>query len=226
MNPARSPPPLLLLPLLLLPLLLPLLLLLLEPRPTAAAKIPEAEVKVEVTHRPFLCHRKSKRGDLVALSYRGFLENGTRFHSTDEHNNGHPVWVTLGVGEVIRGWDRGLVGMCVGEKRRLTVPPTLAYGKEGKGEGPPDATLIFDMELHEIRNGPRSHESFQEMDLDDDWKLSRIEVEEYLRKEFSKSGVNHNESYQGLVEDIFTKEDEDEDGFISAREFTYRHDEL
>lgn len=92
---------------------------------------------------------------------------------------------------------------------------------------PPESTLIFNIDLLEIRNGPRSHESFQEMDLNDDWKLSKDEVKVYLKKEFEKHGAVVNESHHDvLVEDIFDKEDEDKDGFISAREFTYKHDEL
>uniref|UniRef100_A0A674CD24 peptidylprolyl isomerase n=1 Tax=Salmo trutta TaxID=8032 RepID=A0A674CD24_SALTR len=60
--------------------------------------------------------------------------------------------------------------------RELTIPPALAYGKEGKGKIPPKSTLIFDTDIMEIRNGPRSHESFQEMDLNDDWRLSKPEL--------------------------------------------------
>lgn len=86
---------------------------------------------------------------------------------------------------------------------------------------------MFDIELMEIRNGPRSHDSFQEMDLNDDWRLSKQEVKEYLKKEFERNKVPANESHQDtLVEDIFENEDEDGDGYISAREFTYKHDEL
>ncbi|NXY88621.1 FKB14 isomerase, partial [Alcedo cyanopectus] len=97
--------------------------------------------------------------------------------SSHKHNNGQPMWFTLGIKEAIKGWDRGLKDMCVGEKRKLTIPPALAYGKEGKaGKIPPESTLIFNVDLLEIRNGPRSHESFQEMDLNDDWKLSKQEV--------------------------------------------------
>ncbi|KAJ8288096.1 hypothetical protein COCON_G00007550 [Conger conger] len=191
------------------------------------AKLPEPEVKIEVLHKPFLCQRKSKYGDMLLVHYEGLLEsNGTMFHSS-RTNGENPVWFTLGNREVIKGWDKGLQNMCAGERRKLTVPPTLAYGKEGKGKIPPDSTLIFDIEVMEIRNGPRSHESFQEMDLNDDWKLSKDEVKEYLRKEFEKHGYSANDTHhEEMVEDIFKNEDEDEDGYISAREFTFQHDEL
>ncbi|XP_051577026.1 peptidyl-prolyl cis-trans isomerase FKBP14 [Myxocyprinus asiaticus] len=192
------------------------------------AKLPEPEVKIEVLYKPFLCHRKSKYGDILLVHYDGFLEsNGTMFHSSRHQGDKNPVWFTLGIREVIKGWDKGLQGMCAGERRKLTIPPALAYGKEGKGKIPPESTLIFDIEIMEIRNGPRSHESFQEMDLNDDWKLSKSEVKEYLRKEFERHGYPANDTHhEVMVEDIFQKEDEDKDGFISAREFTYKHDEL
>ncbi|KAJ0055193.1 hypothetical protein NL108_012642, partial [Boleophthalmus pectinirostris] len=91
------------------------------------------------------------------------------------HGNKQPGWFTLGIREAIRGFDRGLKDMCAGEKRRLVIPPALAYGKEGKGKIPPNSTLTFVIEVQEIRNGVRSHEAFQEMDLNDDWRLSRKE---------------------------------------------------
>ncbi|KAL0961826.1 hypothetical protein UPYG_G00332190 [Umbra pygmaea] len=190
-------------------------------------KLPEAEVKITVLHKPFLCHRKSKYGDILLVHHEGYLANGTKFHSSYTQGDKQPVWFTLGIKEVISGWDKGLQGMCAGEKRRLVVPPALAYGKEGKGKIPPEATLTFNIEVMEIRNGPRSHESFQEMDLNDDWKLSKLEVKEYLRKEFERHGYPPNDTHhEQMVEDIFKKEDENEDGFISSREFTYKHDEL
>ncbi|XP_053876026.1 peptidyl-prolyl cis-trans isomerase FKBP14 [Malaclemys terrapin pileata] len=192
------------------------------------ALIPEAEVKIEVLQKPFICQRKTKWGDMMLVHYEGYLEkDGSMFHSTHKHNNGQPMWFTLGIKEAIKGWDKGLKDMCVGEKRQLTIPPSLAYGKEGKGKIPPESTLIFNIDLLEIRSGPRSHESFQQMDLNDDWKLSKDEVKTYLKKEFEKHGAPINDSYHDiLAEDIFDKEDEDRDGFISAREFTYKHDEL
>uniref|UniRef100_A0A8D0B6J7 peptidylprolyl isomerase n=1 Tax=Salvator merianae TaxID=96440 RepID=A0A8D0B6J7_SALMN len=192
------------------------------------ALIPEPEVNIEVVHKPFICKRKSKLGDVMLVHYEGFLEkDGSLFHSTHTHNNGQPIWFTLGIKEVILGWDKGLKEMCVGEKRKLTIPPSLGYGKEGKGKIPPESTLIFSVDLLEIRNGPRSHESFQEMDLNDDWKLSIEEVKAYLKKEFERHGAKVNESHHDdLAADIFDKEDEDKDGYISAREFVYKHDEL
>ncbi|XP_034029455.1 peptidyl-prolyl cis-trans isomerase FKBP14 [Thalassophryne amazonica] len=191
-------------------------------------KLPELEVQIEVIHKPFICSRKSKYGDMLLVHYEGFLEsNATMFHSSRKQGDQKPVWFTLGIREVLKGWDKGLQDMCAGERRKLTVPPSLAYGKEGKGKIPPSSTLIFDVELMEIRNGPRSHESFREMDLNDDWKLSRLEVKEYLRKEFEKHGYLPNDTnHEVMVDDIFKNEDEDKDGFISVREFTYQHDEL
>ncbi|KAM4600538.1 peptidyl-prolyl cis-trans isomerase FKBP14 [Polymixia lowei] len=194
----------------------------------SGGKLPEPEVKIEVMHKPFVCYRKSKYGDMLLVHYEGFLEsNGTMFHSSRHHGDKNPAWFTLGIREVLEGWDKGLENMCTGERRKLTIPPALAYGKEGKGKIPPSSTLIFDIEVIEIQNGPRSHESFQEMDLNGDWKLSRLEVKEFLRKEFEKHGYSANDTHhEVMVDDIFKKEDEDKDGFISAREFTYKHDEL
>uniref|UniRef100_A0A3B5KIT2 peptidylprolyl isomerase n=1 Tax=Takifugu rubripes TaxID=31033 RepID=A0A3B5KIT2_TAKRU len=102
---------------------------------SCGAKLPDPEVKVEVLHRPFLCHRKSKYGDMLLVHHEGYFENGTRFHNSRSDDNQQPVWFTLGIKEVIKGWDKGLQDMCAGEKRKLIVPPALAYGKEGKAIG-------------------------------------------------------------------------------------------
>ena len=64
------------------------------------------------------------------------------FFSSHKHNNGQPMWFTLGIREAIKGWDKGLKDMCVGEKRKLTIPPALAYGKEGKGKTPEVLPLL------------------------------------------------------------------------------------
>jgi peptidylprolyl isomerase len=84
-------------------------------------------------------------GEMVSVNYRGTLTNGKEFDSS--YGRG-PFQFPLGAGRVIRGWDEGVAGMKVGGKRKLVIPPDLAYGSRGAGGViPPDATLIFEVEL-------------------------------------------------------------------------------
>ena len=81
---------------------------------------------------PVSCTRKTKKGDTVFMQYRGTLaSNGQQFDSS--YDRGRPFQFSLGLGQVIRGWDEGLLDMCVGEKRKLTIPPALGYGDAGAG---------------------------------------------------------------------------------------------
>jgi FKBP-type peptidyl-prolyl cis-trans isomerase len=84
-------------------------------------------------------------GKVVSVSYTGKLTDGTTFDSSADH--GRPLEFKLGAGGVIKGWDQGIDGMKVGGKRKLTIPPELAYGDKGIGPIPPGATLVFDVEL-------------------------------------------------------------------------------
>lgn len=85
------------------------------------------------------CTVKSKAGDLILVHYEGTLEDGTVFDSSFKRNS--PITFQLGTGRVIKGWDQGLLDMCIGEKRKLTIPSELAYGDSGIGPIPPKATL-------------------------------------------------------------------------------------
>ncbi len=90
-------------------------------------------------------------GETVVVHYTGWLEDGTKFDSSVDR--GAPFSFPIGTGRVIAGWDEGLATMQVGGKRRLIIPPELAYGETGAGNGliPPNATLIFDVELLAVR---------------------------------------------------------------------------
>eukprot|EP00959_Pyramimonas_sp_CCMP1952_P329336 6894898-Pyramimonas_sp.AAC.1 len=80
-------------------------------------------------HKPELCTRKAKRGDEVKVHYKGTLTDGTVFD--ESHQRGSPIRFTLGEQQVIEGWDAGINGMCVGEKRKLKIPSHMGYGDAG-----------------------------------------------------------------------------------------------
>lgn len=89
----------------------------------------------------------AKAGDTITANYTGKLDNGTVFDTSVGRG---PITFVLGTGQVIPGWDQGLVGMQAGGKRILIIPPQLAYGSQGIGPIPPNATLTFEVELVSI----------------------------------------------------------------------------
>jgi FKBP-type peptidyl-prolyl cis-trans isomerase FkpA len=91
----------------------------------------------------------AQSGQKAKVHYTGWLKNGRKFDSSKDRND--PFEFTLGAGQVIKGWDEGVVGMKVGGKRRLTIPSVLGYGARGAGEViPPNAELIFEVELIDV----------------------------------------------------------------------------
>lgn len=92
---------------------------------------------------------RADSGDVVRVHYVGWLPTGTEF---DSRRDGAPLEVALGYGQVIAGWDQGVVGMRVGGHRRLIVPPALGEGVTGRGRVPANSTLVFDVQLVEVED--------------------------------------------------------------------------
>ncbi|KAH8307880.1 peptidyl-prolyl cis-trans isomerase FKBP2 [Drosophila kikkawai] len=110
----------------------------------------EPKLKIGITKRVENCKRQAKNGDLVHVHYKGTLDDGSEFDTS--YKRGTPFSFTLGARQVIKGWDQGILGMCVGEQRKLTVPSELGYGASGAGGGliPPNAVLHFETEMMKI----------------------------------------------------------------------------
>ena len=95
---------------------------------------------------------KVKALDMLTMHYTGKLEDGTVFDSS-QNTGREPFRFTIGIGQVIEGWEKGIIGMQIGGKRVLTIPPEMAYGERGAaGVIPPNATLVFEVELLNIES--------------------------------------------------------------------------
>ena len=113
--------------------------------PASAAPLPAGPEKLEIVDEVVGTGAVAKKGDKVKVHYTGRLMNGREFDSSVGKD---AFEVTIGQGQVIKGWDEGLPGMKVGGKRKLTIPWTMAYGEAGSGDKiPPKAALKFDVEL-------------------------------------------------------------------------------
>jgi FKBP-type peptidyl-prolyl cis-trans isomerase len=119
-------------------------------KPAQGSPLPPGPTKLEIDDLVVGSGRQAAGGDTVHVQYTGTLTSGKKFDSSYDHG-GDPFKFTIGKGEVIKGWDQGVVGMKVGGKRRLRIPSDLGYGEKGSPPTiPPGAGLIFDVELVSI----------------------------------------------------------------------------
>nr|XP_044986806.1 peptidyl-prolyl cis-trans isomerase FKBP2 isoform X1 [Jaculus jaculus] len=121
----------------------------LSPLASATGAEGKRKLQIGVKKRVDHCPIKSRKGDVLHMHYTGKLEDGTEFDSSLPQNQ--PFVFSLGTGQVIKGWDQGLLGMCEGEKRKLVIPSELGYGERGAPPKiPGGATLVFEVELLKI----------------------------------------------------------------------------
>lgn len=126
-----------------------LLVLLSSALTTATPEILLDGLSIELLSGPVTCDRPTRSHDKIAVHYIGTLESdGTEFDQS--YKRGKPFVFVLDAGKVIKGWDEGLQGMCIGQTRKLTIPPQLAYGDRGAGAIPPKSTLVFEAKLMDI----------------------------------------------------------------------------
>jgi FKBP-type peptidyl-prolyl cis-trans isomerase FkpA len=118
--------------------------------PAAAVEKAASDVEVKIEEIKVGEGTLAEVGKQVSVHYIGTLTDGTKFDSSLDRNE--PFSFSLGTGSVIKGWDEGVRGMKVGGKRKLTIPPAMGYGEAGAGGViPPNATLIFEVELLDVK---------------------------------------------------------------------------
>ena len=113
-----------------------------SPSPTASPNTSSKLIKEDII---IGTGAEAKTGSVITTHYVGTLENGVKFDSS--YDRGEPIKFTLGVGQVIKGWDEGVLGMKVGGKRNLVIPPELGYGSQAIGQIPANSTIKFVVDL-------------------------------------------------------------------------------
>eukprot|EP00536_Pseudo-nitzschia_multiseries_P012490 jgi/Psemu1/208799/e_gw1.479.9.1 len=173
---------------------------------------------VDIYEGPKECADEDKvtAGKHIVMHYTGTIDessaSGTKGEKFDSsHDRGQTFAFQIGVGQVIPGWDKGIMGLCKGAKAILVIPPEMSYGATGAGDViPPGATLNFDVEVVAINDSPPPPPNlFKDIDTDMDLKLSKEEVEAFFQ---ATKGIS-------TPDGLWASEDKDGDGVISWDEF-------
>ncbi|XP_048849046.1 peptidyl-prolyl cis-trans isomerase FKBP9 [Brienomyrus brachyistius] len=198
---------------------------------------PSDTVQITTTFRPENCDPLSKKGDLVKYHYNATLMDGTFIGSTHSFGKTHDV--LLGTGQVVLGLDMGLTDMCVFEQRSLVVPPHLGYGERGVvGEVPGSAVLLYDIEMMAMEEGlPEGYmfvwnsevspDLFGEMDRNQDGHVDSPEFTDYIIRQVHEGNGRLAPGYNAyhIIDNMFSNQDRNGDGKITAAEFKLKEDE-
>ncbi|XP_054620290.1 peptidyl-prolyl cis-trans isomerase FKBP9 [Dunckerocampus dactyliophorus] len=198
---------------------------------------PADTTEVTVTHKPDVCEKMSKKGDFVKYHYNASLMDGSALDSTYNYEKTYNI--VLGANQVVPGMEEGLIGMCVGERRHLVIPPHLGYGEGGvTGEVPGSAVLVFDVELVDMEEGlPEGYmfiwnqdvsaDLFTEMDKDNNEQVEPSEFTDYIMRQVSEGKGRLAPGFDPyrIIDNMFNNQDRDGDGKITAAEFRLKADE-
>ncbi|XP_072034552.1 peptidyl-prolyl cis-trans isomerase FKBP14-like isoform X2 [Amphiura filiformis] len=191
-------------------------------------KTEDGDIEIQIFKNAEECDRKSEDGDVLVVKYQAIMPvSGVEFDNSA--NRKRPFHFTLGEGRVMKAWEIGLKGMCIGEQRGLTIPPgPLQKGDQGSGAMIPhdDEILTYAFELLAIRDSPPPINMFKEMDADGDNAIQKEEMLAYLKNE-GLGGLKDEETVDDVIDNIFEGQDQDGDQTISHEEFGGpKHDEF
>ncbi|KAF3853648.1 hypothetical protein F7725_014336 [Dissostichus mawsoni] len=197
---------------------------------------PNDTVSIAITHKPAACNETTAANDLVRYHYNCTLVDGTPLFSS--HDYEHLQDAVLGSDKVIDGLDTGLRGMCVGEKRVITVPPHLGHGEKGATGVPSSAVLVFDVELVSFEKGvPPGYlfvwieespaDLFEALDINKNKEVPQEEFGEFIKLQVTdgKGRIKPGMIMEQVIEDMFSNQDRNKDGVITADELKLKVEE-
>ncbi|KAI3359154.1 hypothetical protein L3Q82_002686 [Scortum barcoo] len=196
----------------------------------------EDRVQIKVTNKPKECSVTSEADDLIHYRYNCSLMDGTLLYSSD--HNKSPSITTLGANSVILGLEKGLSGMCVGERREVIIPPHWGHGENGAGGVPRSAVLFFELELVELQKGvPEGYmfvwledspePLFPAMDLNGDEEVPLEEFSAFimLQVKEARGRLRPGVDADSIIKDMFNNQDRNQDGKIVEDELKLKVDE-
>ncbi|KAM9716912.1 peptidyl-prolyl cis-trans isomerase FKBP9 [Menidia menidia] len=197
---------------------------------------PSDKVDIQIIYKPELCNDTTAENDLVRYHYNCSLVDGTLLFSSHDYENLQDA--VLGWDKVIDGLDEGLRGMCVGEKRLITVPPHFGHGEKGATGVPSSAVLVFDIELDSFEKGvPQGYlfvwledtpaDLFEALDMNKNGEVPQEEFAEFIKQqvEAGKGRIKPGLTMEQVVADMFQNQDRNKDGVITASELKLKVEE-